>query len=56
MTCEFSHCIPSGQNGLDVTDVQNTPISTVRHDTHILFGVDVYLQKPIEFLPPGKNI
>ena len=43
-------------NGQNVTAVQDTPIASVRDEPHIFFGTDVFVQKPLEFLPQGKQL
>ena len=41
--------------GVDVTATQDTPLGCYKEDTCLSFGCDAYLQKPLEYLPLGKD-
>ncbi|CAH1791255.1 unnamed protein product [Owenia fusiformis] len=43
-------------NCVNLTVSQDTPITTRKEDMYIHFGVDVHIQKPLEFLPQGYAI
>ncbi|XP_070577669.1 axin interactor, dorsalization-associated protein-like [Ptychodera flava] len=43
-------------SGVDVTSVQETPVSIKKEDLYIYFDTDVEVQKPIEKLPKGTAI
>ena len=39
--------------GRAMTDSQDTPLAAHKEDTAIVFGADVYIQRPLEVLPTG---
>ncbi|CAL8392862.1 axin interactor, dorsalization-associated protein [Gadus morhua] len=43
-------------NGIDVNQVQDTPLATRKEDTYIHFSVEVEIQKHVEKLPKGAAI
>ncbi|KAL4237773.1 hypothetical protein ACF0H5_002485 [Mactra antiquata] len=42
--------------GADLTTHQDTPITTSKEDTYIVFNVEVHIQKTLDSLPPGYAI